>query len=70
MVPKRRPKSNTPPMNHKKDEIIFGARCAGVTCFYQFKTRTQLKKSASRRKETRPKFSPVAQLALPLVSWP
>jgi hypothetical protein len=38
-----------------------------ITCFYHFKTRAEFKK-ARRCREARPKFSPTAQLALPLVS--
>jgi hypothetical protein len=36
MVPKRRPKSNTPPMNNIKDEIIFGTKRAGATWLRSF----------------------------------
>ena len=36
MVPKLRPKSNTPPMNNVKDEIIFGTKRAGAIWLHSF----------------------------------
>jgi hypothetical protein len=38
-------------MNKNKGEIIFGARRAGVTCFYDFKTRAQLGKAKAGAKK-------------------
>ena len=45
MVPKRRPKSNTPAMNNIKDEIIFGAKRAGVTWLYRFESRVDFERT-------------------------
>ena len=51
------------PMNRKQDEIIFGARRAGVTCFYHFETRAEFKKARAGVKR-------LGQSLAQWLSWP